>query len=124
MNKLLADIDLAPPGGFKGLGPLGLEGRSAFEGDILFGKVISTTVGVMSIVAIIWFIFLLITGAIGIMTAGDDKQAMTGAKKRISSGLIGLVIVIASLFVIKLLGMIFGIQDILNPASLIDQITR
>jgi len=124
MNKLLSDIDLAPPGGFRGFGNLGLEGQESFMADTVFAKFISTAIGLISIIGIIWFTFILIMGGIGIMTSGSDKQSLENARKRIMNGLVGLVVIIAGLFLIRLIGMILGIENILNPAYLIDIITK
>ena len=124
MNKLLTEINLAPEGGFKGFGPLGLEGQESYMSDTIFSKFISTAIGIISIVGILWFIFILILGGIGIMTAGSDKQALENARKRIFNGLVGLIVVVAGLFIIKLVGMILGIENILNPTYLIDLITK
>ena len=116
--KHLAQLDF---GELKGFGPLGNPEGSGIN---LFSRFISTTIGLMTIVAIIWFAFVLISGAIGMMGAGGDKQAMESARKRITSGLIGLVVVIAALFILDLVGTIFGIPNILNIGELFEQITQ
>jgi len=116
--KYLAQLDF---GQLKGFGPLGNPEGSGIN---LFSRFISTTIGLMTIVAIIWFAFVLISGAIGMMGAGGDKQAMESARKRITSGLIGLVVVIAALFILDLVGTIFGIPNILNIGELFEQITQ
>jgi len=124
MNNLLTDIDLAPKEGFRGFGPLGLEGQESFMSDVNFAKFISTAIGVISIVGILWFVFILMLGAIGTMTAGSDKQALENSRKRILNGLIGLVVLVAGLFIMRLVGLILGIENILNPVYLIDIITK
>jgi hypothetical protein len=124
MTNLLADISIAPSGGFKGFGKLGLVGSTAESADITFSTFLSSAIGIMTIIAIIWFIFLFITGAISYMTSGGDKAAIEGAKKRIVNGVIGLVIVIISLFIIKLIGYLLGIPDILNFVSLFSFATK
>jgi len=101
--KTLAQLDF---GTFKGFGPLG---NPTGTGINQFNTVISTTIGVMTIVAIIWFVIQLITGAIGIMSAGSDKAKLEGARAKITNGIIGLIIVIAAVFVIDLIGTVFGI---------------
>ena len=116
--KYLAQLDF---GELKGFGPLGNPEGSGIN---LFSRFISTTIGLMTIVAIIWFAFVLISGAIGMMGAGGDKQATESARKRITSGLIGLVVVIAALFILDLVGTIFGIPNILNIGELFEQITQ
>jgi hypothetical protein len=112
--KYIADIQLAPSGGFKGFGKLGLEGDVASNATITFTNFLSTVIGVMTLVAIIWFIFQLISGAISYISSGGDKQAIESAGKRITNSLIGLIIVIISIFIIKLIGTLLGIPNILN----------
>lgn len=114
MKNLVADIPIAPPGGFKGFGPLG---NPSGNGIDIFSKFISSAIGLMTIIAIIWFVFTFFIGAIGIISAGGDKNALESAKKKITTGLIGLVVVIAAIFIIRLIGFLFGI-DILNIGKL------
>ena len=123
MIKKLADIPLYPSEGFRGIGPLGLEGRRSFEGALIFNVFISSIIGLLTIIASIWFIFLLFTGAYGIMTAGGDKTAIETARKRITNGIVGFIIVIAAVFIIRFIGALLGLKDILNPAYLIDVIS-
>lgn len=121
--KTLAQIQLAPDGGFKGFGKLGLQGTSATNADITFAGFISGVIGILTVVAIIWAIFIFISGAISYMASGGDKAAVESARKRIANGLIGLVLVILSLVVIKLLGYLLGMPDILNFVSLFSMIS-
>ncbi len=118
MGNLIAQQQGEPLGKpLKGFGPLGLEGGQDPIG--VFTKFISSTIGLLTIVAILWFIFLFIGGAIGLMSAGNDKAAVESARSKITSGLIGLIVVIAAIFVIDLIGFLIGIQDILNLSGLI-----
>lgn len=117
-DKLIA-LTIAPNGGFKGFGPLG---TPTGNGILTFSRFLSSVVGIMTIVGIIWFLFVLITGAIGIISSGGDKQALETARKKITTGIIGLVVVIAAVFIAELIGIIFGIP-ILNILSLFSLIT-
>lgn len=114
MKNLSADFELFP-GGFKGIGPLGNPTGSGIE---TFTKFISSTIGLLTVIAIIWFIFTLITGAIAMMTAGSDKASLESARKKITTGLIGLVVTIAAIFLIDLIGYLIGIPNILNLPEL------
>lgn len=124
MKNYLADIDLSPAGGLRGLGPLGLEndptGGTAGE---TFNKTITSIIGVMSIIAFVWFVILLITGAIGVMSAGADKSKLEAARSKIFNGIIGIVVLIAAIFIVDAVGTLLGIKDILNPAQLIETIS-
>jgi uncharacterized membrane protein len=114
----LAQIPLAPEGGFKGFGPLG---NPEGSGIGAFSNFISSTIGLMTIIAIIWFVFVLIGGAIGMISSGGDKAQLESARKRITSGLIGLVVVIAATFILDFIGSIFDIP-ILNLGELFERI--
>lgn len=115
--KLLADIPLGP--GFSGFGPLGNPKGTGIE---TFSNFLSSVIGLMTIIAIIWFVFVFITGAIGMITAGSDKAALESARKRITTGLIGLVVVIAAIFILDLVGTLIGIPDILDLPALFARI--
>lgn len=113
MNKL-SQINLYEGEGYKGFGPLGLEDRGADLGVVTFANFISSAIGLITLIAIIWFIFTLITGAVGIITSGGDKQALESAKKKITSGLIGLIVTIFALFVVGMIGWMLGLSNILS----------
>ena len=112
MKNLAAELNF---GTLRGFGPLGLEGKPDASGAMgVFSTFISSAIGLITIIAIIWFVFVFIMGAIGIISSGGDKQAMESARKKITSGAIGLVVVIVGMFVIQLIGRIIGIPEILN----------
>lgn len=123
MRNSLAQINLAPAGGFKGFGKLGLQGEAATNADLVFSQFISSAIGLITLIAILWFVFLFITGAFAFMTAGGDKQAIESARKKIVNGLIGLMIAIFGVFVIRFIGFLIGIPDILNFVSLFSVLT-
>jgi len=120
-NLLAATIDFSPTGGsFTGpADPNGVFGNpttgTAVKFELLFTKIIA----VMTVVAGIWFIFILFIGAIGWMTAGGDKGAVETARKRIANGLTGLVIVVIAIFIASLVGQILGFK-ILDLANFIN----
>jgi len=113
------EIPLGDP--LQGIGSLGLEGGGG-EGLPLFNKFLSSAIGIMTIIAFIWFTFKLILGAISIMGAGSDKTALENARKDITTSIVGLVAVVAAVFIIDLIGKILGIENILNPAELLSKI--
>ena len=118
MHNLLAEIQIAPSGGFvgPGTGSLANPGSGAVE---IFTNFISGVIGVLTIVAILWAIFTIIMGAISIISSGGDKQALETARKKITMGIIGLVVVITALFLIEIVAYFLGIKDILNVGKLL-----
>lgn len=120
----LADIQLYEDNGYKGFGMFGLENFSSSSAGVLFGVFLSRAIGVITIVAFIWFLFILITGSIGVIGSGGDKQALETSKKKITTGLIGLVMLISGIFIARLIGTFLGIENFLSPAILIEQLTK
>lgn len=116
MNNQIAQINLFEAGrlghiwepGF-GLDPAGT-----------LNDYISATVGLLTGIASLWFIYLFITGALEYMNAGSDKQAIESSRQRITNALIGLLLVVAAIFLIGIVGNIFGLRSILNPGTLIE----
>lgn len=115
-------INLFEDTGLYGFGPLGLEGKSANEAPTLFATFISSAIGLMTLIGIIWFVFTFITGAIGIITSGGDKNSMEKAKQKLSSGVIGLVVMIFAILIIQFIGSILGLDNILNFQLLFGQL--
>ncbi len=97
-------------GKLEGKGILGLEGIPSIISPIIFARVISIAIGLMTVIAFIYFLFLLMIGALGVMTAGGDKAKVAEARSKITSGLIGLVIVISAIFIVQLITSFFGID--------------
>jgi hypothetical protein len=115
MKNLLTQIQIAPEGGFKGIGKL-----SSPDNPVgTFATFISGLIAVMTVIAIIWFIFTFITGAIAIISSGGDKQALENAKKKITTGIIGLIVVLVAIVVVSLIGKALGIENILNISDLV-----
>lgn len=103
-----------------GIGPLGgtTATNNAFD---TFNNILTLAVGIITVIAAIWFLFILITGAIGIMSAGGDKGKIEANRQKLFTGIIGLVIIISALFIADLVGTILGI-NILNPGGILQSI--
>lgn len=122
--KLAEDIKLYNgTDGFRGFGPLGLQNKASAEGTIVFATFISSAVGLITIIGVIWFIFIIITGAVAIITSGGDKASLEGARKKITNGTIGLIVTISGLFILNLIGTILGIPTILDFTTMFSKIT-
>lgn len=116
MNEHLSQISVGP---LRGFGKLGLVGEDIANAPTILEFVISTAVGVMSFIAFIWFVIQLVTGAIVLIGSGGDKGKLEEAKGKITYGLIGIIVIIAAVFVVDLIGTILGIDSILSPADFI-----
>ncbi|HLD91829.1 MAG TPA: hypothetical protein VI795_00370 [Patescibacteria group bacterium] len=116
--KLTQDLQFYDPaqGNLKGFGALGLEIPAGSPIQI-FAKFVSSAIGIISLISIIWFVFVIVTGSLSIITSGGDKNSLESAKKKISTGLIGLIISIFALFIVRFIGYILGLTDILNVSN-------
>lgn len=116
IKKKLKLLAVTPLGDIEGLGFLGSKDTTPFKKATMLGDVLSTVIGVLTVVAGLWFIIQFFIGAFSLITAGGDKTATENAQKRLTNSVIGLVIVIAAIFLIDLIGNILGI-DILDPVT-------
>ena len=88
-----------------------------------FNDIISTIIGVMTVIAGIYFFFVLIIGALTWIGAGDNKNQVEEAKKKITTGLIGITVTVAAVFIVQFIGTIFGFSDILDPGGVIESLS-
>lgn len=110
-EKYLSYANELPLGLFKGLGPLGNPTATQEDpGASALANFISKFIGIMTVIAFIWFIFTLFIGAIGWLGSGGDKAKLQEAQKKITTAIIGLVIVVSAIFLIKIIEVIFGIS--------------
>ena len=112
--QISQSIDLydTSKGSLKGFGPLGLENSNNYIDT--FQNFISSSIGIISIIAIIWFIFIILTSGISYLSAGADTKATEAARKKITNGLIGLLVTIFGIFILVFAGEILGIDNLLN----------
>jgi len=113
-------IPAAPGGGFTLPGILGQAPAADAPGTL--SSVISTALGVITIIAFIWFIIQFFIAAVQIIGSGGDKAALAGARSKLSVSVIGIVVVISAIFLVEIVGTILGI-DILDLPGLIDGLT-
>lgn len=67
-------------------------------------------IGIVLIGGSIIFFFVFLMGAISWITSGGDKQALEGARSKITNGIIGLVLLFMAFAVIGLIEKFFGIN--------------
>lgn len=103
----------------EGLGPFAKTTSNPIQ---TITSAISGIIGVLTVVASIWFIFQFLIGGINWISSGGDKNKLKEARDRITNALIGLIIVVAAWAILAIAGQFFGWTDILNPAGLIDKV--
>ena len=124
----LTKITLPPIGG-DDLGPFGKPNQwgedegGATKALQSFTGVISNIIGVLTIVAGIWFMFQFITAGISWISAGGNKESVAGAQSRMRNALIGMVVVVAAWAIVGLMGNLLGIDILIqDPGRLIEQL--
>lgn len=119
-NNLIAVSNIPIGSPLEGIGEIGLEGGG--NAVSIFARVISTIIGLMTVIAAIYFMFRLISGAISIMSSGGDKAALEDARKSITIGVVGFVVTIAAVFIMDVVATLLGIPNILNIGAMINLI--
>ena len=106
--------------GEQGFGPWGWLGgqKEVNTAALHFTSIISRVIGIMTVVAGIWFFFMVVIGAYGYFTAGGNSKKIEEATKKITSALTGLIVIVLAYAFISLIGRILGF-DILNPQDII-----
>jgi len=91
-------------------------------GVSFFQKLLPAAISLVFIGGSIIFFFMLVMGAIQWISSGGDKQALEGARSKLTNALIGIVILFSSFAIIKLIEMFFGVHILtLDIQSLVIQ---
>jgi hypothetical protein len=109
-------------GTLRGLGPLGFEGVDEItreEAFRLFNNVISIIIGLLTVIAGIWFLFQVIIAGYQWLSSGGDKASIAAARDKLSHALIGLIIVIMAFAIVSIVGTIMNI-DFLRPTTILE----
>jgi hypothetical protein len=104
LNKIIAAENL-----ITGPGPK-LDGDSA----VTFERFISQFIGVLTIIAIIYFTIQIIFTGYAFMSSNGDPKKMEQAKLHLTQNILGLTIVLVALILTTLIGKLFGLGNILE----------
>ena len=110
MHKLAQDSIGNPALGPKLQGFLG----GSDPGFTFIGTLVPNLITLAFIIAAIIFVFTFIAGAIGWIGSGGDKGAIESARGKITSAIIGMVILFALFAIIKVVEYFFGGTNILK----------
>ncbi|MDD4937922.1 MAG: hypothetical protein PHX34_02780 [Candidatus Shapirobacteria bacterium] len=114
-NKLLADVTyqtLEGPGIVPDTNP-----ASQVE------TIISTVFGILTIVAVIYFIFQIIFAGYGFLSSQGNEEKIKTARDRLTNGILGLTIVVVAFGVGVFLANLLGLGDIFNLSNFIGSST-
>lgn len=115
INSLIAQVPVYPNQAISGIGPLGLQYTivAGCTPILLLADTISKIVGFLTVVAFLWFTFQVVTGGIQWIISEGDKAGLKLAQDKILNAIIGLIITIASIFIVILISSLLGIKGIL-----------
>lgn len=85
-------------------------GASGNAGINFLQKAVPAAIILGLVAGVVIFFYMLVTGAIAWISSGGDKQALEGARGKITNALIGLVILLATFAIIRLVGYFFNIS--------------
>lgn len=74
-------------------------------------------INLVLVVAVVVFFFLLLLGGIRWITAGGDKEALAKAQGKITSALIGIIIVFSAWAILNLVKYFFGLTGVAPPSE-------
>ena len=100
----LAAEDITNPA----LGPLAEKSGIGF-----FQELIPALIGMVLLVGALFFLGIMLLGSIQWISSGGDKAALEGARGRLSSALVGIIILFSVFALLKVIEEFFGI-DILT----------
>jgi len=114
MNRLLADVPLGR------LETLGTDLNNPGSAGATLARIVSAVIGLLTVIAVVYFMINLITGATMIITAGGDKGKYSEARQKITYGFIGLVVTIAAIFILGLLAILLDIPTLLDISQIMN----
>lgn len=86
------------------------------------GTFISTLISTITIFGSLAFVIYFFIGSIKWITAGGDKTKVGEAQNQMTQGAIGLIAIVASYFIVGIVGNVLGL-DILNPINTLQKTT-
>ncbi len=93
----------------------GLNPSDGVEATTALEKLISNVMGVLTIVAVIWFAIQIILAGYGLMTAHGDPKKIEEGWSKLTNGILGIFIVVIATGLAALLAKLLGLS---NPFDL------
>lgn len=84
--------------------------QSTSGGSDFLGAVVPKVIGALFAFGAVAFMFILIIGAISWILSGGDKAHVEAAKGRITSAIVGIILLLSSFVIIKLVEIFFNIN--------------
>lgn len=82
----------------------------SLTGVEFFQKLLPSAIGLLFVIGSLLFVFVFIIGAIQWIASGGEKSAVEAARGKISSAIIGLVVLFSVIAIVLLIEQFFGIH--------------
>lgn len=112
MNNLLAYTLTGP----------GIAVTSGTESVTVLEKIISTAIGILTVLGVIYFVIQIILSGISMISSQGDPKELATAKKRLTNNVLGLAIIILAYGFGALLASLMGIDNIFSLSTVLSPI--
>lgn len=106
-TKLLADVSY----NLQGSTTIPTSGAQA---TTMAEKLISNILGILTIVAVIYFILQIIFAGFGFLSSEGDEKKMEMNRSRLTNGVLGFFIVVVAVAAVSLISQLLGLGNVLD----------
>jgi len=79
----------------------------------------SNLIGLLTVVASVYFVFQFVMGAFNWVSAGGEQSKVQKAREKMTQSTIGLIVIVMTYGLVGLIGSVVGL-DLLRPANVFD----
>ena len=79
-----------------------------------FEKLVSNLIGVLTIVAVLFFAIQIIFAGFSFISSGGDEKVMETSRKKLTNGVLGLFIVVVAVGIGSLIAKLLGLNNIFD----------
>jgi len=77
--------------------------------------IVSNLINLVLVIAFVVFLFVLLWGGIQWITSGEDKESLAKAKGKLTSAIVGIIIVVCAWAILNLIRNFFGLEKTTSP---------
>ena len=114
-NKLLADATYNLQGG-------GIQVANNAEGAPIMEKIISNVIGILTVFAIIFFVFQIIIAGYSFISSQGDEKKLEAARSRLTNGILGLTIIVIALGIGSLIAYLLGLNNLFDLPTILNSL--
>lgn len=101
---------------------IGFKVNETSNGVLELDEIISMVIGVLTLVAFIYFVIQIILAGYAFISGQGDEKKIESARKRLTDGILGITIVVVAFGITALLAKLMGTDNIFDLPAIIDKI--